>query len=61
MAYLGQLKHDVFVSYAHSDLLTPWSNALRVELTKYLNEFLELKAPAASMSGWIIGWRATSA
>src|ERR1044071_2558681 len=52
MPYLAQYKHDVFVSYAHSGLLTPWSNALRQSLTKYLNEFLELKG-AQSVDVWM--------
>jgi hypothetical protein len=43
MGYLQEGRHDVFVSYAHSDLLTPWSKELCTELAKQLNDLLELK------------------
>jgi TIR domain len=43
MKYLDNYLHDVFVSYAHSDLLTPWSKELCATLVKHLNELLDLK------------------
>jgi hypothetical protein len=43
MGYLDQYQHDVFVSYAHSELLTPWSEQLRTTLAAHLNELLEQK------------------
>ncbi len=43
MGYLDPNRHDIFVSYAHSDLFARWSNALCTTLTEYLNGFLDLK------------------
>jgi hypothetical protein len=43
MGYLAGYEHDLFVSYAHGDKQTPWAKALCDELTKCLNDFLELK------------------
>jgi hypothetical protein len=43
MGYLADYEHDLFVSYAHGDKQTPWAKALCDELTKCLNDFLELK------------------
>jgi len=43
MGYLRDYEHDIFVSYAHSDLLNDWSKQLVEEVRKYVAPGLGLR------------------
>jgi hypothetical protein len=53
MAYLEGYNYDVFVSYAHGKLLTPYTRCLSDDLADEVNTRLGLKSPENQVKFWV--------